>query len=139
MDDRRIRKIVILGGGTAGWMTAAALAKINSPPLFELVVVESDEIGTVGVGEATIPTIHWFNQLVGFDEAAFVRETQATFKLGIEFPNWRGDGQTYFHPFGRHGGPRDQLMFYPRWIRAHLNGRLDAYEPFSLATQMARA
>jgi tryptophan halogenase len=138
MSDRRIRKIVILGGGTAGWMTAAALAKVNSPPLFDLTVVESDEIATVGVGEATIPTIHWFNQLVGLDEAAFVRATQATFKLGIEFPGWTGDGTTYLHPFGRYGGPRDQSMFYHRWIRAWLAGQITEFEPFSLAAQLAR-
>ena len=139
MTDRRIRKIVILGGGTAGWMTAAALTKVNTPPLFELVLVESDEIGIVGVGESTIPTIHWFNQLVGMDEAAFVRATNASFKLGIEFPNWTGDGKTYLHPFGRYGGPRDQSMFYHRWIRAQLHGRLDAFEPFSLAAELARS
>jgi tryptophan 7-halogenase len=139
MSDTRIRSIVILGGGTAGWMTAAALAKINTPRQFDLTLVESDEIGTVGVGEATIPTIHWFNQLVGFDEAALLRETGATFKLGIEFPGWNGEGRSYFHPFGRYGGPRDGSMFYHRWIRQRLEGRLDDQESFSLAAGLARA
>src|ERR1700761_7293116 len=135
MSDRRIRKIVILGGGTAGWMTAAALAKINSPPQFEVILIESDEIGIIGVGEATIPTIHWFNQLVGFDQADFLRETRATFRLGCEFPGWNGGGSRYFHPFGRYGGPADGPMFFHRWIRA----KAGAYQDYSLTTAAAMA
>jgi tryptophan 7-halogenase len=73
MSERRIRNIVILGGGTAGWMTAAALAKVNSPPQFTITLIESDDIGIIGVGEATIPTIHWFNCTVGLDEREFMR------------------------------------------------------------------
>ncbi|HEY2661079.1 MAG TPA: tryptophan halogenase family protein [Caulobacteraceae bacterium] len=137
--DRRIRSIVILGGGTAGWMTAAALSKVNDPRQFEITLIESDEIGTIGVGEATIPTIHWFNQLVGLDEAEFMRATQATYKLGIEFPDWAGPSSTYLHPFGRYGGAHDQSMFYHRWIRARLGGLTDSYEAYSLTTQAARA
>ena len=127
MPDRRIRKIVILGGGTAGWMTAAALAKVNSPPQFTLTLIESEEIGTIGVGEATIPTIHWFNRLIDLNEIDLLRETQATYKLGIEFVNWNGDGSRYFHPFGRYGGPHDASMFYHRWIRAKLAGATQSH------------
>jgi tryptophan halogenase len=137
--DPRVEKVVILGGGTAGWMTAAALSKINAAGRFSIVLVESDEISTVGVGEATIPTIHWFNQIAGVDEAELFRATKATFKLGIAFRDWRGDGASYFHPFGRYGGPADQSMFYHRWIRQYLAGRLCDHEAFSLAAQLAKA
>lgn len=139
MPDRRIRKIVILGGGTAGWMTAAALAKVNSPPQFEIVLLESDEIGIIGVGEATIPTIHWFNKLVDVREPELFRETKATCKLGIEFVDWNGRGSRYFHPFGRYGGPYDASMFYHRWIRAHLAGSRESHREYSLTTQAALA
>jgi len=139
MSDRRIRKVVILGGGTAGWMTAAALAKVNSPPQFEVTLIESDEIGIIGVGEATIPTIHWFNRLVDLDEAEFLRETRATYKLGIEFVGWNGAGSRYFHPFGRYGAPADQQMFFHRWIRANLAGDTSSHQDYSLTTVAALA
>jgi tryptophan 7-halogenase len=136
---RRIRKVVILGGGTAGWMTAAALVKVNSPPQFSLTLIESDDIGTIGVGEATIPTIHWFNRLIDLNEPELLRETRTTYKLGIEFVNWNGDGSRYLHPFGRYGGPHDASMFYHRWIRAKLAGAAHSHTDYSLTTQAARA
>ena len=139
MHDNRVRSVVILGGGTAGWMAAAALAKVNSPKQFDITLIESDDIGIVGVGEATIPTIHWFNQLAGIDEAALLRETQATYKLGIEFVGWNGDNTAYFHPFGRYGAPTDGPMFYHRWIRARLAGAPFSQDDYSLTTQIARA
>ena len=139
MPDRRIRKIVILGGGTAGWMTAAALTKVNSPPQFSITLVESDDIGIIGVGEATIPTIHWFNRLIDLPEGDLIRETRATYKLGIEFVNWNGDGSRYFHPFGRYGAPQDASMFYHRWIRAKLAEAVPSHQDFSLSTRAARA
>src|ERR1700692_1109905 len=138
MPDRRIRKIVILGGGTAGWMTAAALAKVNSPPQFTITLIESDDIGIIGVGEATIPTIHWFNKLIGLDEKEFMRETKATFKLGIEFQNWAQPNTTYIHPFGRYGFPNDGVSFQHRWIKARLDGLADNFEVYSLNTVAAR-
>jgi tryptophan halogenase len=139
MPDRRIRRVVILGGGTAGWMTAAALAKVNSPPQFDITLIESDDIGTIGVGEATIPTIHWFNKLVDVSEADLVRETKATFKLGIELTHWNGQGSRYFHPFGLFGAPGDGPMFYHRWIRSHLAGTGGSHYDYSLTTQAAQA
>ena len=138
MHDNRVRKVVILGGGTAGWMAAAALSKVNNPALFSITLIESDTIGTVGVGEATIPTIHWFNQLTDIDEADLLAQTRASYKLGIEFAGWNGDGTAYFHPFGRYGGPSDGPMFYHRWIRARALGQAQAHADYSLTTALAR-
>jgi tryptophan 7-halogenase len=138
MTAERIRRVVILGGGTAGWMTAAALS-ISLGKDISFCLIESDDIGTIGVGEATIPTIHWFNRLIGFNEADFVRETKASFKLGIEFVNWQQPGHRYFHPFGRYGIPTDGVGFHHRWLKARSEGLNDSFDAFSLATQLAMA
>jgi tryptophan halogenase len=138
MNNVRIRRILIVGGGTAGWMTAAALAQAVDLQQCAVSLVESDDIGTIGVGEATIPTIHWFNAIVGLDEKEFVRATRATFKLGIEFRDWARPGQSYFHPFGRYGLPADGVSFQHRWIKAQLEGQPDNFEDYSLNTVAAR-
>ncbi|HEY3851355.1 MAG TPA: tryptophan halogenase family protein [Steroidobacteraceae bacterium] len=139
MGDNRIRKIVIVGGGTAGWMTAAALAHAVDLRQCTVHLVESDDIGTIGVGEATIPTIHWFNQIVRLDEREFMRETKATFKLGIEFVGWSAPRPRYLHPFGRYGFPSDGISFQHRWLKARLAGLDDDFEEYSLNTVAARA
>ena len=117
MEGQKIRKIVIAGGGTAGWIAAFALVR-NLKGIVDITLVESEEIGTVGVGESTIPTSRTFNRYMGIDEADFVRATGSTFKLGIAFENWRTEGSRYFHPFGRIGHPTWLADFHHFWLRA---------------------
>ncbi|HET9638454.1 MAG TPA: tryptophan halogenase family protein [Allosphingosinicella sp.] len=118
--DTRYR-IVIAGGGTAGWMAAAAFARFFRRGA-DIRLVESEAIGTVGVGEATIPQIRLFNDNLGIDEADFLRQTQGTFKLGIDFVDWVEPGSRYFHGFGSLGRGLGILPFYQYWLRYHREG-----------------
>ena len=140
-DARPIERICILGGGTAGWMTAAALShKLANLPI-SITLVESEEIGTVGVGEATLPTIRSFNNTLNIDEAAFMRSTEATFKLGIEFCNWGKIGDRYIHPFGDYGEEINGIAFYQHWLRLRQLGephRIDDYAYSVLAAEQMR-
>jgi tryptophan 7-halogenase len=133
-------RIVIVGGGTAGWMTAAALARF-APPGHSITLIESEEIGTVGVGEATIPQIHLFNAALDLDEAEFLRETKGTFKLGIEFEGWLRQGHSYMHAFGAIGRAQGLLPFQHYWARARslgLAGELSRYSVNELAARTMR-
>jgi len=136
MGENAVKKLVIVGGGTAGWMVAAALSKAFGTTL-EISLVESDQISAVGVGEATIPQIHLFNKFLGIDEAEFVKATQATFKLGIEFKNWSSNGDKYLHAFGPIGLPLGFLPFHQYWIRANQEGRSSDLWRYSLNTRAA--
>ncbi len=134
-----LRSIVIVGGGSAGWMTAAALSHALGKAC-AITLIESEAIGTVGVGEATIPPIRHFNQRLGIDEATFVRETQGSFKLGIQFVDWGRLGHSYFHPFGQYGAEFDSVPFYHHWIREYLAGRTSGpIDDFSMCWAMAKA
>ena len=138
MNHAPIQDIVIVGGGTAGWMTAAALSTVLRGR-YRIRVVESDEIGTVGVGEATIPQIQRFNAVLGLDEHEFVRETQGTFKLGIEFVNWGRLGERYMHGFGRLGQDVWTVPFDQYWQRLRAQGRAQPLEQYSITRMAALA
>lgn len=132
MSDKRIKKLAIIGGGSAGWMTAAALSHSIGQSC-DITLIESEAIGTIGVGEATIPPIKYFNQRLGIDEATFVRETQGSFKLGIEFIDWAQKGKSYFHPFGQYGAEFDSVPFYHYWMREYLAGNIQSLDDYSMA------
>ena len=133
-----IQDIVIVGGGTAGWMTAAALSKVLRGR-YRIRVVESDEIGIIGVGEATIPMIQRFNQVLEIDEDEFLRQTQGTFKLGIEFVNWGRLGDTYMHGFGRFGQDLWTVGFDQYWQKMHQRGKAADLERYSINRAAAKA
>jgi tryptophan halogenase len=135
MSHAPIRKVLVLGGGTAGWMTAAALSKVLGGQV-AVTLIESEQIGTVGVGEATIPPILTFNAMLGIDERAFMRATRATFKLGIEFRDWTRSGDRYIHPFGTFGLDIEAIKFHQVWRK--VRDQVGPIEDFNLAAVAAR-
>ncbi|WP_034159636.1 tryptophan halogenase family protein [Sphingomonas sp. ERG5] len=128
---RHPRRIVIAGGGTAGWMAAAAIARTMGHTV-DLTLVESDAIGTIGVGESTIPPLVNYNRLLGINEAEFMRATQATFKLGILFDNWKEPGHRYFHSFGYTGKDHWSAGFQHFWLYAREKGYEQSYDDYCL-------
>ena len=133
-----LKKIVIVGGGTAGWIAAAALSHQLKPDVCQVELVESDEIGTIGVGESTIPPFIALIRNLGIDEAEFIRHTQASFKLGIYFSNWKQKDETYFHPFGVIGRRFDIHEFYQGWLKAKFHGSPHELQDFSPCHVMAK-
>ena len=138
MREQQLQDIVIVGGGTAGWMTAAMMSQVLDGQLGRIRLVESEQIGTVGVGEATIPTIHAFNQKLGIDEAEMMRVTNATFKLGIEFVNWGELGDCYLHPFGPFGQDLNGVAFHHYWRRGQDLGIDNPIGDYCLANVAAK-
>ena len=131
-------KVVVAGGGTAGWLTAYSLVT-RLGKLLDITLVESDQIGTVGVGEATIPTMRTFHGLIGIDEKEFMAATQATFKLGIQFDNWGQQGDSYFHSFGEIGQRSWMAEFHEFWMEAKANGFGGSLDDYCLELKAAKA
>ncbi len=138
MNNNRVKKVVIAGGGTAGWVAAAALSK-QLGKLLDVVLIESDQIGTVGVGEATIPPMRVFHSLLGIDEQEFMRATNAVFKLGISFKNWGQIGDHYIHPFGTTGQGSFLADFQHFWLHGKSKGINAEFGEYSFEIQAAKA
>lgn len=138
MQQQNLKTLVIVGGGTAGWMSAAALAKVTNGR-YAIKLIEAPDIPTVGVGESTIPMIKLFNKLIGLDENTFIRETQATFKLGIEFRDWARLGDSYMHAFGTIGHASTILSFHHYWQRMQQAGKAPDLWACSINATAARA
>ena len=132
-----IKNLVILGGGTAGWMTAAAFSQLFRHDTFKISLIESDEIGTIGVGESTIPAIRDFNRLLGINEQEFIRETRATLKLAIKFSGWGRIGEEYFHPFGQVGHAINAVDFHHYWLSLRGETGIPEFSRFSVAAEAA--
>ncbi|RAK50833.1 tryptophan halogenase family protein [Phenylobacterium deserti] len=139
MNDRRIQSLVIVGGGTAGWMAAARLAQHFRGTPLKITLVESSEIGTIGVGEATIPTIRSFYGALGLSDAEVMRATQATAKLGIRFTDWSRPGRSFIHPFGLFGHELNGIEFQHWWLRARSLGAAAELGEYSLGASLAAA
>jgi tryptophan halogenase len=133
---KQLKRILIVGGGSAGWMAAALLSKLFEG-LYEITLIESEEIGTVGVGEATIPAIKKFNELLGLDEHDFLRRTQGTYKLAIQFNDWLRPGTSYMHGFGVIGQDLEWLRCHQFWLKMNSVGRATDFAKFSINTAAA--
>ena len=138
MTHQPIKKIVIIGGGTAGWMAAASLSRFALGKNLSITLIESTIIGTVGVGEATIPSIVAFNNSIGLDELEFIRATRASFKLGIQFEDWRTSGEQFFHPFADYGINFNGVEFQHYFYRLQKNNPAENLRDYSIACQLAQ-
>jgi len=137
MNEHAIQNVVIVGGGTAGWMAAAALGRVLNNGYTHYTLIESEEIGTVGVGEATIPPLLTFNAMLGINENEFIAATKGTFKLGIEFVNWGAIGETYIHPFGFHGQDLQGVHFHQLYLRERKTRVMEDISAWSMSAVAA--
>ena len=135
----KLNNLVILGGGTAGWLCAAVLAKRLQGSPVKVTLIESEDIGLIGVGEATIPPIRAALSFLGIDEEQFVAATSGSYKLGIEFVNWLRLGHSYLHPFGAYGIDWGGIPFHQHFLRYQKNGGTAEYQAFSLTASAAKA
>ncbi len=138
-NESKIKRLVIVGGGTSGWMAAAAFGQILGKALDKITLVESCEIPTIGVGEATIPTIREFHRNLGIDEVEFMKATNATFKLGIEFDGWLDKNHNYFHSFGVSGKDNWVTTFHNYWMKGVEAGNKQEFGEFCFEWMAARA
>ncbi len=136
--NKPIKRVVIAGGGTAGWLAASLMKKVLGKAV-DITLVESEAIGTVGVGEATIPPIRLVNQVLGIDEAQFLHDTKATIKLAIRFENWKTKGESYYHTFGAPGKSMAFCHFHHYWVKARQQGLKDDLWDFDLNYHAAEA
>ncbi len=138
MDGNHVRSIAVVGGGVAGWMVAATLSRLLKPSFCAVSLVESPHARAFGSAEGTVPTFQRFNALLNFDEATFLRRTQATFRLGTEFAGWAKSRQSYFHSFGAFGGMIATVPFHHYWLKMRAMGENASIEDYSVATTAAR-
>ncbi|ACT60133.1 tryptophan halogenase [Hirschia baltica ATCC 49814] len=138
MVDNRVKSVIIVGGGTAGWMAAAGIAKAIGSTNLQVTLIESEDIGIVGVGEATLPHLRYFIQSLGIDEREFMAATDATVKLGIEFVDWARVGDSYIHPFGDYGLPNDGIPFHQFYHKHQSNGPICDYSLPIVAARKAK-
>ncbi len=133
------KKVIILGGGIAGWMTAAAFSKLLPKDQYVISLVETKQITRVGVGEATLPHLRYFNDRLGIDEADFMKKTKATFKVGIEFSHWQQKGSSFIHPFGEYGQQINNVDFHHAWSKQRINGEQQSLDDYSLPVMASLA
>jgi tryptophan 7-halogenase len=138
VEDNSLKKIAIVGGGTAGWVAASCIVRVLEQTDCEITLIESPEIGIIGVGEATIPSLVDFIYFLGIPEKEFIQETRSTFKLGIKFSNWRHIGHEYWHQFGVVGTDIDHKPFYQHWLKNKFHGDESEFTDFSPSVAMAK-
>ncbi|GAA6139707.1 tryptophan 7-halogenase [Arenicella sp. 4NH20-0111] len=137
--DKKIKKVVVLGGGTAGWMVASSLVTKLDGLGLKVTVIDSSKVEAIGVGEATLPSIRSFCSSIGIEEIDLMRSTKATCKLGVEFIDWSKRGQSFFHPFGLYGTPFQSVDFYHYWLRLFNEDKASSLEHYSLAAVLAKS